>query len=94
MTALWWAWVAAGVAIAILEVIMPGYIFVGIALGLVGTGVILWSGVWPAAWMDASFANALLVAALIALVAWLVLRKTVGVRKGQSKIITRDINDD
>lgn len=94
MAAMWWAWVAAGMAIAILEVLMPGYIFVGIALGMIGTGVILWAGVWPAAWMDASFANALLMAALIALIAWAMLRLTIGVRKGQSKIITRDINED
>jgi membrane protein implicated in regulation of membrane protease activity len=94
MAAFWWAWVAAGMAVAILELLLPGFIFVGIALGFVGTGLILWAGVWPTAWIGASFANALLVAAVIALVAWLLLRWTIGVRKGQSKIITRDINDD
>lgn len=94
MAAMWWAWVAAGMAIAILEVLIPGYIFVGIALGMVGAGLILWTGVWPATWMDVSFANTLLMASVIALVAWAMLRLTLGVRKGQTKIITRDINED
>jgi hypothetical protein len=55
---------------------------------------VLWSGIWPAAWIGASFANALLVAAVIALAAWIVLRLSIGVRKGQTKIISRDINED
>lgn len=94
MAELWWAWIAAGVVIAILEVLMPGYIFVGIALGFIGTGLVLWSGVWPAPWVAAGFENGLFVAAIIALAAWMILRKTIGVRKGQSQIITRDINED
>jgi membrane protein implicated in regulation of membrane protease activity len=94
MAAFWWAWVAAGLLIAILELLIPGFIFVGIALGVVGTGLVLWSGIWPAAWIGASFANALLVAAVIALAAWIVLRLSIGVRKGQTKIISRDINED
>jgi membrane protein implicated in regulation of membrane protease activity len=94
MAALWWAWVAAGMVIAILELLLPGYIFVGIALGAVGTGLVLWSGIWPADWIGDNLANGLLVTAVLALLAWATLRLTIGVRKGQTKIITRDINED
>jgi membrane protein implicated in regulation of membrane protease activity len=94
MAAFWWVWVAAGMGIAILELLVPGFIFVGIALGSIGTGVILWSGLWPADWIGSSLANGLLLTALLAFVCWAMLRLTIGVRKGQTKIITRDINDD
>ncbi len=94
MAELWWVWVAAGMAIAILELLLPGYIFVGIALGSVGTGLVLWSGIWPAEWIGNNLSNGLLVTAVLALIAWALLRVLVGVRKGQTKIITRDINDD
>ena len=94
MADLWWLWVVAGLAIAVLELLLPGYVFVGLALGSVGTGLVLWSGVWPAGWIGGSLANGLLVMAVLALAAWAALRLVVGVRKGQTKIITRDINED
>ena len=94
MAELWWVWVAAGMAIAVLELLLPGYVFVGIALGTVGTGLVLWSGIWPAGWIGEGLANGLLAAAVLSLIAWAVLRLAVGVRAGQSKIITRDINED
>lgn len=94
MAELWWVWVAVGMAVAILELLLPGYVFVGIALGAVGTGLVLWSGIWPAGWIGNNLSNGLLVTAVLALGAWAALRYSIGVRKGQTKIITRDINED
>jgi len=94
MAALWWVWVAGGFALAILEVLLPGYIFVGSAIGAVVTGLLLWSGQWPASWMVEGLGNALVVFAVISVLVWLGLRLTLGVRKGQVKVWDRDINED
>jgi inner membrane protein len=94
MFATWWVWVAAGLVIGILEVLIPGYfLFVGFAAGAVVTGVWMGLGLPGADWMAASVANGLTVFALASLVAWLVLRQVVGVRGGQVKRIDHDIND-
>lgn len=92
MLATWWVWVAAGLALAILEVVVPGYIFVGFALGAVLTGVLIGLGLPGSGWMLAAPLNALLVFALMSLACWLILRRVLG-RRGQSKRIHYDIND-
>ncbi len=94
MWEVWWVWVAAGMAIAIIEVLAPGYLFVGFALGAVATGLILLSGVWPAGWIDGSLPRHLLVFAVLSVAAWLALRQLLGIRRGQVKTFDRDINED
>jgi membrane protein implicated in regulation of membrane protease activity len=94
MVETWWIWVAAGMVLAILEVALPGYLFVGFALGAIGTGLVLWSGLWPSAWLAADLTHALAFAAGLSVVIWLLLRLTLGIRKGQSKTFDRDINED
>lgn len=84
----WWMWMAAGVALAILELLAPGYVFVGFASGAFVVGIAVWLGLSLALpWL-------LLIAALVALGVWLALRAALGVRKGQVKIWDRDINED
>ena len=41
----WWVWIAAGVVLAILEVMVSGYVLLGFAAGAVLTGVLLALGV-------------------------------------------------
>lgn len=94
MAALWWVWVAAGLALALGELAIPGYVLLGTALGAMATGAMLWAGLWPAGWIAAGLPNALLFTALVSLVAWLVLRRLAGIRKGQVKYWDRDINED
>ncbi|MFC7706456.1 NfeD family protein [Plastorhodobacter daqingensis] len=93
MSNVWWLWVAAGLALAIVEVVVPGWIFAGFALGAVLTGLLLLTEIWPAGWMGAGTVNQLLVFAVISLLCWLVLRLLLGVRKGQVKYWDRDINE-
>lgn len=90
---LWWVWAAAGIALGILEVLVPGYIFLGFAAGAVAVGLILLVGGPLAAWMAASLPILLLVFAVASLVAWLIFRRVLGVRGGQVKVWDRDIND-
>lgn len=92
MIELWrepWAWVVLAAILAVLEVILPGFILLGFAIGAAIMAVVLWIGA-----MGGSFANLVLVYAVISLVSWVVLRRVLGVQRGQVKIITSDINED
>lgn len=83
----WWAWVILGFALGVLEVLAPGFIFLGFAIGAVVTGLLVGLGV------PAGVPALILIFAVVSVVAWLVLRRAVGVRDGQVKVWDRDIND-
>ncbi len=83
----WWVWLVAGLVLGVLEILAPGYIFLGFAIGAVLTGAVAALG------LTASLPLLLLIFAVASVVAWLVLRKVMGVREGQVKIWDRDIND-
>ncbi|WP_461306384.1 NfeD family protein [Albidovulum sp.] len=85
----WWIWMIAGAVLAIFEVLIPGFILLGFAIGAAAVGLLLWLGV-----LGASLSVLLFVFAIVSLLAWLALRRVVGVRQGQVKIWDRDINDD
>jgi len=85
---IWWVWVVAGFVLAALEVVLPGYIFLGFAIGAVLTGVLVGIGL-----LGGSTPALMLVFALASLVAWLVTRRLLGSHAGQVKIWDKDIND-
>lgn len=84
----WWVWVVAGFVIGGLEVLAPGYIFLGFAIGAVLTGALVGFGL-----TGGSIEVLFLVFAVLSLAAWFLLRRTMGVREGQVKVWDRDIND-
>jgi membrane protein implicated in regulation of membrane protease activity len=84
----WWAWIVLGFALGVLEILVPGYIFLGFAIGAVLTGILVGTGLAPA-----GMAMLLLIFAVLSVLAWLALRRTMGVREGQVKVWDRDIND-
>ena len=84
----WWVWMAGALALATLEVIVPGYIFLGFALGAAMLGLLILFGV-----NATGLALTLVVFAVLSLVSYVVLRRVLGVRNGQVKIWDRDIND-
>lgn len=84
----WWAWIVLGFALGVLEILSPGYIFLGFAIGAVLTGILVGAGLAPT-----GLAVLILVFAVLSVVAWLALRRTMGVRVGQVKVWDRDIND-
>lgn len=93
MWSMYWVWFAAALILAILEVFAPGYVFLGFAIGAALTGVaLLMSG--DGGTLATSLPTLLVVFAVLSLASWLVLRRLLGIRKGQIKIIDRDINDD
>jgi inner membrane protein len=84
----WWTWIVLGFALGVLEILAPGYIFLGFAVGAVLTGILVGIGLAPT-----GIAVLLLVFAVLSVLAWLALRRTMGIREGQVKIWNRDIND-
>ncbi|MGR3514557.1 MAG: NfeD family protein [Paracoccaceae bacterium] len=88
---LWWVWMVGALIVAILEVIAPAQIFLGFAIGAAGVGFALLFGV-PG--LATSPPMMLLLFSVISLIAWLVIRRAVGVRKGQVKVFEHDINED
>lgn len=86
--AVWWVWVVFGVALGVLEVLVPGFIFLGFAIGAVVTGGLVGIGL-----LGANVPALALIFAVLSLVAFLVLRRVVGVTKGQVKVWDKDINE-
>ncbi|MBL3597407.1 hypothetical protein JMM63_17885, partial [Rhodovulum sulfidophilum] len=73
--------------LAILEILAPVQVFFGVAVGAAAVGIALWLGLavaWP--WL-------LVIWGLVAGLSWLVLRRALGVRKGQVRIWDDDINE-
>jgi membrane protein implicated in regulation of membrane protease activity len=87
MWQVWWVWVAGGFLLGVLEVAVPGFIFLGFAIGAVLTGLLVA--------LDVSHALAPLIFgwAVLSGLSWLALRLVFGGRPGQVKLWDRDIND-
>ncbi len=84
----WWVWVIGGFVLGVFEVMAPGYIFVGFAIGAVLTGWLIGFGL-----LGGSLPVLIAVFAVLSLVAWVALRQVLGIRAGQVKTIDRDINE-
>lgn len=76
-------------ALATLEVLVPGYLFLGFAAGAFVMGALLLLGV-----TGMSLPISLVIFSLLSLVAYLAMRKIFGLKSGQVKIWDRDINDE
>ena len=85
---IWWVWVVAGVILGVLEIIIPGFVFLGFAIGAGLTGALVGLGAAPG-----NVALLALVFAVLSLVAWVILRRAVGVTKTQVKVWKDDINE-
>ena len=82
-----WVWAAFAVVLAIAEVLIPGYILLGFAVGAGVVALLLGLG------MAVSLPVMALVFAVVSLLAWLALRKVFGIRGGSVKTFDHDIND-
>lgn len=88
LLSVWWAWVAGGFALGVLEVLAPGYIFLGFAIGAVLTGILVGVGI-----LGDSLPILLLAFALMSLGAWFGTRKLLGRQASVPKVWDKDIND-
>jgi membrane protein implicated in regulation of membrane protease activity len=91
MWSVWWVWIVGALVLAFVEVLAPAQIFLGFAVGAALTGLALLIGV-PG--LAGSLPATLLVFAILSLVAWITIRRAVGIRKGQVRVWDRDINED
>lgn len=89
MLGIWWIWIVGGMAVLAVTALLPEAILLGFAFGAMITGILLAIGV-PLA---NSAPLILVVFATVSLLAWLVLRRVLGIRRGQVKNWTRDINE-
>lgn len=90
LTGEWWVWIGAAILLGALEIVIPGYIFLGFAIGAAVVGGLIAVG----APIGGSLAISMLIFAVISLIAWIVLRQMLGIREGQVKHIHHDINED
>ncbi len=86
--ATWWVWASAALGLAVLEVLLPGFLFLGFAIGA-GVLALLLLGLGAFATLPAL----LLIFAVLSLVAWLGLRRMFTLPGTQVKTFDRDIND-
>ncbi|UWQ73386.1 NfeD family protein [Leisingera sp. M658] len=84
---LWWVWGAAALVLAILEVLVPGFVFLGFAIGAAAVSLLLLAGA------GFGLPPLLLIFAVLSLAAWLVMRRFFALPKGQVKTFNHDIND-
>ena len=84
---LWWVWLSGALILAILEVLAPGFMFLGFAIGAGLVGLILLSPLTP------GLPALLVIFAVLSLIAWLVLRRYFRAPGGDARMIHKDIND-
>jgi inner membrane protein len=84
----WWVWLCIGVVFAILEMIIPAWVFLGFALGAAAMG-----GIVSLKLVTLGLAGSILAFAVLSLVSYFVLRSIFGLKHGQVKIWDRDINE-
>lgn len=87
---LWWVWIVAALVLSIIEVFVPAFVFLGMAVGAVVVGIGLAFGLLG--WI-ATLPVLLIIFAAASVIAAIALRSVIGVRKGQVKVWDRDIND-
>ena len=87
--ATWWAWAILALALACLEITLPAFVFLGMAIGAGCVALVMALG--GAGVIGAPLS--VLMFAVISLIATLVLRKVFSLPKGQVKTFDGDIND-
>ena len=83
----WWVWIALALLLGLAEVLLPGFIFLGFAVGaFVMAGIVV---IFPSLGVPALLA----VFAIMSLLAWVGLRRAFRHQSSGARIVTRDIND-
>ena len=84
----WWVWMSGALILATLEVLIPGYIFLGFAIGAAMMGLLILFGI-----SASGLALTLVIFAVLSLISYLAMRKYFGLKTGQVKIWETDVND-
>ena len=83
----WWIWLCLAIALGLLEIFVPGFVFLGFAVGglLVSIILLVAGDLFPLPVL-------ILVFAVLSLAGWLTLRRLFALREGQVKTFDHDIN--
>jgi membrane protein implicated in regulation of membrane protease activity len=84
---LWWAWICIALVLGMIELLAPGFIFLGFAIGaVVMAGVV-------AVFAGINTPALLALFAILSLLAWIGLRMAYRNQSSGARIVTRDINE-
>jgi membrane protein implicated in regulation of membrane protease activity len=84
---LWWVWISISLALGVVELLAPGFIFLGFAIGgLVMAGIV-------AVFTFSNVPALLALFAILALIAWIALRAAFKHQSSGARIVTHDINE-
>lgn len=83
-----WLWLIAAFVLAGIELLVPGWAFMGLAASVGLMGVLLLTGLWTA-----GLPATLVVTALLSAAAWLLFRRLWSTSRGDKRIWDRDINE-
>lgn len=84
---LWWMWICIALVVGLIELLAPGFIFLGFALG----ALVMAAVVFVAPGMSVPLMLALF--AILSLISWILLRQIFKRQSSGARIVTRDIND-
>ena len=84
----WWVWMAGALALATLEVLIPGYVFLGFAVGAGVMGLLMLFGL-----SATGLALTMVIFAILSLASVFVMRRVFALKTGQVKTWDTDIND-
>ncbi len=83
---LWWVWLAAAIGLAIFEMVVPGFIFLGFAIGAAVVALLV---LLP---LNLGLPTLLAIFGVLSLIAWIGLRRVFRSADDQTRIIHEDIN--
>lgn len=83
-----WLWLIAALVLAAVELLVPGWVFMGLAASVGLMGVLMLAGIWTA-----GLPVTLVVTALLSAAIWLVFRRIWPSTRGDVRIWDRDINE-
>lgn len=84
---LWWIWICIALGVGILELLAPGFIFLGFALGAVAMAAIV---------ATVSLGNIpaiLAIYAVLSLIGWIALKAVFRKQSSGARVVTEDINE-
>lgn len=88
---IWWVWIGLGLALAALEVLLPGFIFLGIAIGATVLGLL--QLILPGVFTEMSDTALFAVFGGLSLLSWIGLRMAFKSQTSDSKTFAEDVND-
>lgn len=83
---LWWVWAAAALVLAMVEMLVPGFVFLGFACGAGAVALLVLLPIDPGPTL------LLALFATLSLGAWIVLRRLFLKKDDQTRVIHEDIN--